>query len=58
MQEEKSDDRKQKLLQEMQNLFNGFPMSLDSKGREQFNSKYNALKNFIFDITVWTLPTT
>jgi hypothetical protein len=31
-------------------MLNNVPMGLDIKNRDLFNPKYNALKNFIFDI--------
>jgi hypothetical protein len=52
MQEEKSTVRRDKLLNEMEQLFNNFPMGLDQKNRDLFNPKYNQLKNFIFDISI------
>ena len=53
--EEKSDERKQKILSEVEKLFIGLTASLDSRSREQFNTRFTALKTFIFDLnaTSW-----
>ena len=48
--EEKSDERKQKILSEVEKLFIGLAASLDSRSREQFNTRFTALKTFIFDL--------
>jgi hypothetical protein len=55
--ETKNEDRKQKMIVEVQKLFNGLPGNLDSRSRELFNSKFTALKSFIFDLnqTSWSL---
>ena len=52
MTNEKSEDRRQLVIKEMEKLLNNVPMGLDMKNRDAFNPKYNALKNFIFDINV------
>ncbi|CDW76789.1 importin-n-terminal domain-containing protein [Stylonychia lemnae] len=49
MNEEKSEDRKQKLGQEVEILFTGMSPGLDSRARESFNPKFTALKTFLVE---------
>jgi hypothetical protein len=48
--EEKVDDRKQKLLVEVDKLLNGLAPGLDGKAREQFNTRFTAIKATIFEM--------
>jgi hypothetical protein len=48
--EEKSEDRKQKILSEIEKLFSGLTQSLEAKSREQFNSKFTSFKTFLFEL--------
>lgn len=48
--EEKSEDRRQRILGEIEKLFHELYPSLETKGREQFNTKFNNLRNFITDL--------
>jgi hypothetical protein len=50
MTEEKSEERKQKILIEIEKMFSGLAPSLEAKGREQFNSKFTSFKSFLFDL--------
>ena len=50
--EERNDERKQKILQEVDKLLTGLPMGLDTKNREAFNSKFNVLKGFLFELNI------
>ena len=52
MNEEKSEDRKQKLCQEIEILFNGLAAGLDSRARENFNPRFTALKTFLVEYTL------
>ena len=49
--EERNEERKKKIMLEMEKLFTGLTQGLESKSREAFNSKFTALKTFIFDLT-------
>ncbi len=48
--EEKTEDRRNKILTELEKLFSGLPPTLDTKSREVFNGKFTALKSFLFDL--------
>ena len=48
--EEKSEDRKQKIVQEVEKMFTGMLPSLDSKSREIFNSKFTSLKSLLLEM--------
>jgi hypothetical protein len=51
LKEEKSEERKQKLLAEVDKLLNGMLPGLDSKAREQFNSRFSAIKATIIEMS-------
>lgn len=48
--EEKNEERKQKILKEIEKLLIGLNPSLDTKSREAFNSRYSELKTFLFEL--------
>lgn len=52
LKEEKDNDRKQKLLEEMEKLLTNLPIGLDAKNREAFNPKFSALKTFLLDMVI------
>jgi hypothetical protein len=49
--EERSDERKLILAGEIEKLLKDLPLTLDQKGRDAFNSKFNTLKTFIYEMT-------
>lgn len=50
MNEEKNEERKQKMLSEVQKLFEGMTTSLDARAREALTTKFNAFKAFVFEL--------
>lgn len=49
--EEKSEERKARMLTELEKLFTGLQAnSLDVRARENFNNKFTAFKSFLFDM--------
>jgi len=48
--EERNEERRQKILSEVEKLLTGVTTSLDSRSREQFNSRFTNFKSFLFDI--------
>lgn len=50
MKEEKSEERKQRMLTEVKKLFEGMTASLDARARENVSTKFTAFKSFIFDM--------
>ena len=49
--EERNDERRTKLATEVEKLLKDLPLVIDSKGREAFNSKFNSLKTFIYEMS-------
>ncbi len=50
MKEENNEERRKKLMAEIEKLFMNFPFGLDSKNREAFNPKFTQLKNNILEL--------
>lgn len=48
--EEKSEQRRQAMLAEVEKLFTNLAPNLDAKSRDVFNSKFTTLKTFLFDM--------
>ena len=48
--EERNEERRQKILGEVEKLLTGLGASLDSRAREQFNARFTVFKQFLFDI--------
>jgi len=49
--EERNPERKALLVEELEKLMKDLKLQLDSKGRDIFNTKFNALKGFIYELT-------
>jgi len=49
--EERSEERKQRLQSEIEKLLKDLKLQIDSKGRDYFNSRFNVLKGFIYELT-------
>jgi hypothetical protein len=47
---EKNEERKQRMLTELGTMITGAPLSsLDSKSREMFSTRFNAFKGFLYE---------